>query len=172
MGREELLKKIKALAEQGIGGEKENAQKLLESLMQKYGITDQDLDDEKIDCFDFKLPKFYNAEKLACQVIFSIVGHTKEKGLSKIGKAYWITSTTAEFLEFQAKFEFYSHHFKKDLETYYAAWIQANKIFPVKNDSEKNTERKLAAEDLKMLRLARQLDSHEFRKQIEAGGSK
>lgn len=166
MIQEELLKKIKALAEQGIGGEKENAQKLLKSLMQKYGITDQDLNDEKIEIFDIKMPAFYNAQKLACQVIYSIVGNTNEKGLLKGGKRYSIKSTAAEFLEFEAKFKFYSHYFKKELEMFYQAWVQANRIFPVKDDSKESGNRKLTQEDLKILHLSTQLENHEFRKQI------
>ena len=38
----DLLKKLKTLAEQGIGGEKETAQKKLEQLMQKYNVEEQD----------------------------------------------------------------------------------------------------------------------------------
>ena len=41
-----LIKKIKALAERGEGGEKEGAQKKLRELMQKYGIEDLDLSDD------------------------------------------------------------------------------------------------------------------------------
>ena len=41
--REELLKRlerVKALAERGVGGEKENAEALLKRLMEKYDISD------------------------------------------------------------------------------------------------------------------------------------
>ena len=37
----DLLKKLKTLAEQGIGGEKETAQKKLEQLMQKYNVEEE-----------------------------------------------------------------------------------------------------------------------------------
>jgi len=40
----ERLKKLKALAERGIGGEKENAGQLLEKLCIKYGISQDDID--------------------------------------------------------------------------------------------------------------------------------
>ena len=42
--REELLQRlerVKALAERGVGGEKENAEALLNRLMAKYGISDR-----------------------------------------------------------------------------------------------------------------------------------
>ena len=46
--REELLKRlerVKALAERGVGGEKENAEALLKRLMAKYGISEDDIED-------------------------------------------------------------------------------------------------------------------------------
>ena len=45
--REELLRRlerVKALAERGVGGEKENAEALLNRLMAKYGISEEDID--------------------------------------------------------------------------------------------------------------------------------
>ena len=46
--REELLRRlerVKALAERGVGGEKENAEALLNRLMAKYGISEEDIED-------------------------------------------------------------------------------------------------------------------------------
>ena len=45
MSKLDLLLKLKALAERGTGGEKENAEKSLQRLMKKYGFTDADLGD-------------------------------------------------------------------------------------------------------------------------------
>lgn len=46
--REELLRRlerVKALAERGVGGEKENAEALLNRLMAKYSISEEDIED-------------------------------------------------------------------------------------------------------------------------------
>ena len=45
----EILKKLKALADRGIGGEKENAELLLKKYMKKYNISEKELnkDEEK-----------------------------------------------------------------------------------------------------------------------------
>lgn len=51
-GKEDLLERIravKALADRGERGEKENAQALLEKLMQKYSVTEADLEVERIE---------------------------------------------------------------------------------------------------------------------------
>ena len=42
----DLLKKLKTLAEQGVGGEKETAQKKLKQLMQKYDVEEDELSEE------------------------------------------------------------------------------------------------------------------------------
>lgn len=39
----ELMKKLQRLAERGVGGEKEGAQKKLQQLMKKYNIEESDL---------------------------------------------------------------------------------------------------------------------------------
>ena len=46
MDKTALLKKIRALAEHGVGGEAENAEKLLARMMKKYGISEEELDEE------------------------------------------------------------------------------------------------------------------------------
>ena len=46
MDKTALLKKIRALAEHGVGGEAENAEKLLARMMKKYGISEAELDEE------------------------------------------------------------------------------------------------------------------------------
>ena len=46
MDKTALLKKIRALAERGVGGEAENAEKLLARMMKKYGISEAELDEE------------------------------------------------------------------------------------------------------------------------------
>lgn len=43
----ELLKKIKALADRGIDGERESAQTLLARLMEQYGISETELEEER-----------------------------------------------------------------------------------------------------------------------------
>ena len=43
------LKALKALAEQGVGGEKEDARRLYEKLKNKYGISEKELRQEPKD---------------------------------------------------------------------------------------------------------------------------
>ena len=59
--KKQLLNKLKALAERGVGGEKETAQRKLKKLMKKYDVEEADLSDEKKENFEFKYKnKFEN----------------------------------------------------------------------------------------------------------------
>ena len=49
MEKMDVIKKLKALSDRGINGEKENATKLLNKLMKKYGITEEELEKALID---------------------------------------------------------------------------------------------------------------------------
>ena len=170
MDKEELLKKIKALAEAGAGGEKENAQQLLDKLMKKYGFTEDDLSEDKIQIFDIKIPRIFNAAKLANQVLYSIIGKCGDKGLFTYrcrGKQYCIQCTTAEYVEFQAKYEFYLYHYKKELGMFYSAFVQANNIFYKGPGAEVDTD--LTEEDMMMLKMARGLEKHNYNLQIAEG---
>lgn len=52
--KKELLKKLQALAERGVGGERETAERKLKELIKKYGIEEEELNEDKIIDFDFK----------------------------------------------------------------------------------------------------------------------
>ena len=55
MDKTALLKKVRALAERGVGGEKDAAAKTLEKLMKKYGISDEELAEETAERVEFKV---------------------------------------------------------------------------------------------------------------------
>lgn len=174
MDKQELIKKIKALADGGVGGEKENAQKLLAELMLKYNITEEEIAEETVKDFDFIKPKFFMAGELMVQVLYSVIGKEmrKNKGIYCWNRKHYIRCTTAEFLEFEAKFNFYMFHFKKEAKRFYSAFVQANKIFPpVEKTEERNKDYKLSKEDVAMLMLAENLEKHDYRLQIEGGGN-
>lgn len=74
----ELMKKLQALAERGVGGEKEGAQRKLEELMKKYNIEEEDLSDDKLEDFEFKYRTLFE-EKLLRQLFYKIVPDYRSK---------------------------------------------------------------------------------------------
>ena len=171
MDRLELLKKIQALAKNGVGGEKFNAQQKLSELMEKYHIRDEDLETEVIKSFDFRVGNKMEKELLG-QIAYSVYGDKNEKkgyySYIHIKNKMCVECTDAEFLEIEAKFSFYKHELKKQIDRFYQAFIQANEIFP-NPELCKSKEEKffLSEEDMKILRMAKGIEKSEFLKQIE-----
>lgn len=87
MDKTALLKKIRALAEHGVGGEAENAEKLLARMMKKYGISEEELDEETRVRHDFT---YHGGEekKILKQVVYKVTGgYTYEPTSSYIPRA-------------------------------------------------------------------------------------
>ncbi len=169
--KEELVKKIKALADSGVGGEKENAQKILTKLMKQYGISEEELCEENVKEFEIKIPKVFKAHELAVQTFYSVVGCRNDKKFFsgyKERRNRFVFCTNAEFVEFEAKYKFYLYYLKKESERFYGAFIQANKIFPPKGLERENLEKEtLTNEDIEILKMASGLEKHNYNLQIE-----
>lgn len=74
--RERILQKIRrvqALAERGVAGERESATATLDRLMKQYGITEADIAEERREWawFRYKTPI---ERKLLAQVIYAVTG--------------------------------------------------------------------------------------------------
>ncbi len=163
----DLAKKLKALAEQGVGGEKENATAILKSLMEKHGITLDSIteDVKKRRWFIVKTTQL----KLIKQVVGSVIGgdfsyYVKQNIKTDIA----FNLTDAEFIEIEAKFGFYWKKYEEDLRLFYSAFIQTNGLYakPSKDDDKSYTRKAITEEDLRILEMARGLKKHEFQKRL------
>ena len=75
------LAKLKALAENGVGGEKETAMRLYAELCIKYGITEEETDFEEIETRFFTY-KTELEEKLLCQIFYKVTGDRRKGALN------------------------------------------------------------------------------------------
>lgn len=172
----ELAKKIRALAERGIGGEKINAQKLLESLLKKHNLTIEDIEGEKISDHYFKLKK--EDERLWSQIVKHVNYDIKSYGpfpVSMIKKYdltgnYSISCTMSEYIEIEAMNVIYQRLFKKELNTFYHAFCTANNLLatPKKPISMADLTVEELNELARVRTMARNIKSEVYRKQIEA----
>ena len=177
--KEELLEKIakiKALAERGVGGEKEVAQKLLQRLMEENSITDEDISSEVVKAHEFWYEKNIPfTTKLLAQIVYSVLGDIDDnKGmreyLHKTKGRVAILCTDAEYLEIVAKYEFYVYHLAEDMRLLYKAFIQTNNLYPPDGLTKPSTSCNPATkEDKQAAMLSMVLEKHEYRKQIEGG---
>lgn len=128
MDKTALLKKIRALAEHGVGGEAENAEKLLARMMKKYGISEAELDEETRVRHDFT---YHGGEekKILRQVVYKVTGgYTYELVYTASGRKVrtqlGADCTPAEKVEIEYLFDFYKRLWEKEKDAFLEAYIQ------------------------------------------------
>lgn len=131
----ELLKKLKALAERGVGGERETAQRKLTELMEKYGVEDADISDEKLDDVDFRYKDAFE-EKILRQTFYKI---NHERGIfvytnSRKKVLVW-RCTKAEAIQAGIEYEFFRDLWRDEVELFLQAFIQKHRIFWIGPDA-------------------------------------
>lgn len=124
----EIAKKLKALADRGIAGEKFNAQKKLDEIMAKYGITAAELEENIESMRDFVVPT--KQRRLFVQVLTMVVGFKRQTVWDKrVPTKLSISLTLAEQIEIQGKFDFYWSLYQQEEDIFYSAFCQRNNIF-------------------------------------------
>src|SRR2546421_4978458 len=125
----ELAKKLKVMAERGEGGEKYNAKRHLDIIMQKYGISKEELDDELLRVITFTCSKRQHA--LLAQIAVSVTGRNRKWKSDKGKKTMVIGEVTKlEEAEIRAKFNFYWKEWEKKQGVFLQAFIQKNQLYP------------------------------------------
>ena len=167
-----LIRKLKELADRGEGGEKDNAANKLQSLLDKHGISLEDINQDVIKEREFILNsnqiKFFVQVAYSCfgneTAIFKLQNEKKSKQVKRFLKL-----TDAQFIELTAKFDFYWEKYEKDLQIFYSAFIQRNELY-VKGSSAKEDLTQEEIEEINKIRAVMQgLDKHSFHKQISNG---
>lgn len=172
----ELLQKVKALAERGERGEQETAQSLLARLMEQYGISEADLEDESRTTAWFRYSQ-ETERRLLNQIIYMVTGKT---GFGCVGrytgrkrKEMGADCTAAERLEIEANYAFFKEVMKKELEIFYTAFTSKNRLFPSDEKCPPKNEEDLTAEErarvLKAGLMMQGMERHTLRKTLTNG---
>ena len=140
MDKTALLKKVRALAEHGVGGEAENAEMLLARMMKKYGISEEELDEETRVRHDFT---YHGGEekKILRQVVYKVTGGYAYELVytasgRKVRTQLGADCTPAEKVEIEYLFDFYKRLWEKEKDAFLAAYIQKHRIFAIRADVE------------------------------------
>lgn len=146
--RQRMLKLL-ALARRGEGGERDNAQRFLESMLKKHGMTlvDLDEDDQEAEwkCFPIKTSQ---DRRLLVQVTCMVLKSNSVDMRQQRGKRnVWIKVTKAQLLEIELHYRAFSQDLKKILELAWVAFVNRNDIFSGVQD-EGSAPPKYSAEDL------------------------
>lgn len=129
MDKKEIILKLKALSERGINGEKENATKLLEKLMNKYGISEEEILEDEIKEVRIELRSDIEV-RLASQILYAFFNNASLYKSHNTRVQYYTQLTSSQEIEFKYMFSIYLEDFKKQQLIFYRAFINKNKIFP------------------------------------------
>ena len=162
------IKKLQALAERGVGGEKDTAAKMLQKMLEKNGISSLDeLESEK---YEYTLFSYRGKHeiKLLKQCIYKVLRAAGDRTSyrtrgtrQKIG----IYCTKAQKIEIELEFEFYRNVFYEELSTFMDAFIQAQQIFPP--DAPHGSFDKFNERDMKIALMAGGIDKRTRAAMIE-----
>lgn len=171
----ELLKKIKALADRGIDGERESAQTLLARLMEQYGISETELEEERRETAWFPYSQ-ETERRLLNQIIYMVTG---AGGFGCVGtysgrkrKKMGTECTAAERLEIEANYAFFRAAMEEELEIFYSAFACKNNLFPSEDKAKPRDIEELSPEEkaryMKVGLMAEGMERHTLRKAIAA----
>lgn len=163
------IKKLQALAERGVGGEKTTAEKMLQNMLKKNGIKSlEELETENYEYTQFSYHGKYE-KKLLIQCMYKVMGADsgittyRTKGTrQKLG----IYCTKAQKIEIELEFEFYRNVFYEELDTFISAFIQAQDIFPAGAPTSEIDE--CSECDLKMAFMAQGIERKQRHAMIES----
>ena len=130
----ELAKKLKALADRGIGGEKVNAEKMLNALMKKHKKSIEDIEGEKQEDYYLKIDsthiKIFNQIAKKVNRSVKVYGEFPKNIIRKhrLKGNYMITCSPAEYVEIEAKYDFYSKLYKDEFDIFFTSFLKANSL--------------------------------------------
>lgn len=167
----ERLKKLRELALRGVGGEKEQAERLFQKLLKKYDLTEDCIGDDIIEDFMFTVHG-KEQQALLIQVVYKVTGdngrcydvRNRETGRTK-SSLIAVECTAAEKIEIDFLFDFYSRLWTKEKDAFFKAFIQKHQIFGELKPGEEG--RKVSEEELmKLYQMMRGLSDETPLKQI------
>ena len=163
--KKELLKKLQALAERGVGGEKETAERKLRQLMEKYGIDELEFAEDKLEEFEFKY-KNAQEEQLIRQLFFRMFGKgwRKKSYTYRCGKGSksirGIECTKAEGTQLQIEYEFYKQLWQEEMELFWDAFIQKHRIFSMRPEDTGGSDEPMTPERMaEIMRMSQMMEA-------------
>lgn len=161
----ELMYKIHALATGGVGGEAENAQKKLDGLLERYGMTIEDITSKEMKTYQFKF-NGKRDESLLNQCAAKVMGkwrgaYSYRRGGKKTRNITGYDLTATEHADLTEMVTYYRSIYEKECDAMLQAFIYKHELFA----SERvNTEAKpmTVAEMLALEKRIRSLQEKSF----------
>ncbi|HDF4164020.1 TPA: hypothetical protein ACMU2U_001430 [Clostridioides difficile] len=132
----EKIRKVKILADNGVGGEQESAQRILKRLMEKHSISIEDLEVKKVEKYYFRYKD--NIEKKILTQVIGIVTNLDYAYKVHRRKEFKVECTIAKKITIDMYFDFYKKAFNKELKSFLYAFFYKNNMLIKGSDEEAN----------------------------------
>lgn len=173
------LKKLLALARRGEGGEKINAQRMLEATLKKHGMTMEDLDDsaETPQEVKFKFVGPLERDLLGQILVMVFRARTVETyGYRRFGKAVrglvGVMATRAQAVEIEVAFEAHKKalkaYMKKQAGLAFNAYVQTNELYSGIESDDKSKSKMSMADLMAIKSMMDRLEPTPVHRQIES----
>lgn len=120
------IRKVLSLAENGVAGEKDNAQRILQKLLDKYGLSMSDIIEESQDI----VVAWYNYKDrhhkdLLMYCVATVTNKTVTSWVPRHGHAKKLAFklVAGDHLEVAAMYEYYKKLWNDELKTFYKAFV-------------------------------------------------
>ncbi len=163
--------KLLALTKQGVGGEADNAMRMLEKMLKPYGLSISDIDTDTITMSEIGLPfKTTMEKKLAMQIIYMVTNDEERRVFSYKGRrTLYLDATPAEQAEIIVRYDTLKKALSEEMDILFHGFVIKNKIWGSKK--ERAGEDDITPEDLERLQrasdMAKNINSVNFTKRLE-----
>lgn len=165
------LRKILTLSESGIDGERLVAKQKLQDLLCEYGLTLEDLADDREEAFAFQHITNKQDEKLWAQVVFKVKA-THKLSCSKRRGIYSTMCTKQQALEIADLYKWHRQNYKKELhkmqEDFLESYILKHGLFPTTPSDAQATEPVDLERLRRILMYQSQLSDDTYHKSLKA----
>ena len=137
------IAKLLELAERGEGGEKANAQRMLEKTLEAHGLTLDDIATDERTLVWFRYEVGPHRKELLIQLAAKICGKDVSLFLNKSKqRQVGIECSEYEKLQLEMSHKIYQRAFKREVELAYSAFLNVNQLYATDyTDEELNSQR-------------------------------
>lgn len=187
----ERLNKLRKMREQGEDGERTNAAALIEEIMRRHGISEQDLEEEEDEPFCLEVPDRMHYKLFVQTMALTGGRHIRLaylpdlpeemqrqiradwKFLLRAGEEINVVGFTKKsvFAEGMAKYMMYKEDFRKNMDRFFYAYLHRNDLL-----LDSTEEREMSDDDrediMASLMMSRNIRRAEVLRQLEKGGGR
>jgi len=142
------LEKILALAERGVGGEKETATRMLQNLLDKHGMTHEDLgvDLQKEERLKYGREPF--SKQLLVQIVLSVCGRSRGIYTSnRLRYGIIVELSPHEKIEVELRYNLYRPSLKEQIDLAFSAFIHKHNLFDCEDSDDDDEEPEQSPEE-------------------------